>query len=273
MEKSYGFEMDYFSGKGFQSKGLHRHQFNELIFVIEGKLNFLVDDKLYKADGSCIILFKKGRLHTSEVDEGCVYTRYNVNFHRRYVNDIANPDKLIGCFSSDCTVIPLDKEQCNRFKLLFDELYNNYETVEKCGYSEEICRHMLTVILMQMSKLAENYPNLTGQYIDSSYVSDAVKYINGNITTKLLISDIADALFVSRTKLINDFKASTGITVGDYVISQRLKMAKKLLVSGKDVASAASGSGFMNTCHFIRTFKKHNGITPLQYARKHSKDT
>ncbi len=273
MEKTNGFEMDYFSGTGFLSKGLHRHQFNELIFVIEGKLNFLVDDKLYKADGSCIILFKKGRLHTSEVDANSVYTRYNVNFHRRYISDIANPDKLIGCFSSDCTVIPLDDVQSSRFKSLFEELNCNYASLENCGYSEEICRHLLTVILMQMSRLAENYPNLSGQYIDSSYVSDAVKYINDNITSKLLISDIADGLFVSRTKLINDFKASTGITVGDYIISQRLKIAKKLLASGKDVASAALGAGFMNTCHFIRTFKKHNGITPLQYARKHSKDT
>ena len=42
MEESKNFEIDYFSGLGYKSMGLHRHDFSELLFVLEGKLNFLV---------------------------------------------------------------------------------------------------------------------------------------------------------------------------------------------------------------------------------------
>ena len=265
------FEIDFFSGKEYKSFGLHRHDFCELIFVIEGKLGFLVNDKLYKADESCIILFKEGRLHTSEVDPDTVYTRYNLNFRRSFVSGSADFDKFNACFDSDCTVLSLEKGESARIKKLFEELYENSLTVGLDAYSGEICRHLICAVLMYVSRISENNPSAGNNCIDSSYIAEAVTYINDHLTQKLLIEDIANALFVSRAKLITDFKAATGITVGDYITMCRMKHAKKMLLAGEDVASAAVLSGFPNTCHFIRTFKKHNGITPLQYARKRLK--
>lgn len=272
MEENKNFEIDYFSGLDYKSMGLHRHDFSELLFVLEGNLNFLVDDKLYKADRNCVILFKEKRLHTSEVDASSVYTRYNLNFRRKFINETADYEKIKGCFDSDCTVLPLDEKQSGQLKSLFETMLENYNILETDKYAEEICRHILTAILMYVSRVAETVPISERQYIDRSYISDAVKYINDHLTEKLVIEDIADSLFVSRAKLIGDFKNSTGITIGEYITSQRLKKAKKLLSKGIEVGKSASESGFMNTCHFIRTFKKYNGITPLKYAHSSKKN-
>ncbi|MBQ2236502.1 MAG: AraC family transcriptional regulator [Clostridia bacterium] len=38
-------------------------------------------------------------------------------------------------------------------------------------------------------------------------------------------------------------------------------------MSGKSVNETAVLSGFVNTSHFIRTFKNETGKTPLQYCR------
>ena len=266
MNDDKNFEIDYFSGTGYKSMGLHRHNFSELLFVLEGKLNFLVDDKLYKASGNCMILFKEKRLHTSEVDSDSVYTRYNLNFRRKFISEIADYEKLKVCFDSDCTVLPLDEEQSIQLKALFDTMYKNYMLIDSDVYAQEICRHIMSAILMYVSRAAENSPQSEKQYIDVSYISDAVKYINDHLKEKLVIEAVADNLFVSRAKLIADFKNATGTTIGNYITSQRLKVAKKLLSEGNDVSTSALGSGFMNTSHFIRTFKKYNGITPLQYV-------
>lgn len=268
MDANKNFEIDYFSGTGYKSMGLHRHDFSELLFVLEGKLNFLVDDKLYKATGNCVILFKENRLHTSEVDGSSVYTRYNLNFRRKFINEAADYEKIKGCFDSDCTVIPIEESKAWQLTALFETMYENYTIMEKDAYAEEICRHIMSAILIYVSRASENAPHSDRQYIDRSYISEAVRYINDNITGKLVIEDIANKLFVSRAKLIGDFKTSTGITIGDYITSQRLKKAKHLLSEGFDVGSAGVGSGFSNTCHFIRTFKKNVGLTPLQYAKK-----
>ena len=251
--------------------GLHRHDFSELLFVLEGKLNFLVDDKLYKAGRNCVILFKEKRLHTSEVDSSSVYTRYNLNFRRKFINETAEYEKIKSCFDSDCTVLPLNEKQSGQLKTLFETMLENYRVMDSDTYAEEICKHIMSAILMYVSRAAENAPLSGRQYIDRSYISDAVKYINDNLTSKLIIEEIAESLFVSRAKLIGDFKNATGITICDYITSQRLKKAKKMLLEGHGVGESASESGFMNTCHFIRTFKKYNGITPLQYAHINKK--
>ena len=73
---------------------------------------------------------------------------------------------------------------------------------------------------------------------------------------------------MSRAKLINDFKKATGTTVGEYILSRRLKLAKVLIKEGHRISDVAERSGFNNPCHFIRTFKKETGITPLQYRDK-----
>ena len=271
MDENKNFEIDYFSGTGYKSMGLHRHDFSELLFVLEGKLNFLVDDKLYKASGNCVILFKENRLHTSEVDGSSVYTRYNLNFRRRFINEIADYEKIKVCFDSDCTVIPIEHSKAWQLTALFETMYENYMLMENDAYAEEICRHIMSAIIMYVSRATENAPMSDKQYMDVSYISEAVKYINDHITDKIIIEDISEALFVSRAKLIADFKKVTGTTIGDYITSQRLKKAKLMLRDGKNVESAAVSSGFVNACHFIRTFKKHNGVTPLQYAKNNRK--
>ena len=267
MENGQNFAMDYFSGIGYRSTGLHRHPFHELIYVKEGNLNFLVDDKLYKASGNCVILFKEKRLHTSEVDRNSVYTRYNLNFRQKYVSELIDYELLCDCFSADCTVLPVAPEERETFGMLFEALYRSYEDGgERSVYDEAVCRHLFAAILASVSRMARENPSAAGIYIDRSYIADVVRYIGERLDKKLLIGDIAGEFFVSRAKLVNDFKAACGITIGEYITAQRMKLAKKLLADGFDVGSCATRSGFANTCHFIRTFKAHTGVTPLKYA-------
>ena len=266
MEESRDFEMDYFSGTGYQSSGLHRHAFHELLFVTQGRLNFLVDDKLYKAGGSCLILFKEKRLHASEVDRNSVYTRYNLNFRQKFISEITDFEELRACFAADCTVLPVTEAQLPTLSALFSALYENYQTMHSDSYSQSICRHLLVAILTTVSRMACGNPERSGLYIDRSYISDVVRYINDHLSEKLIIADIAGVYFVSRAKLVGDFKAATGITIGEYVTARRLRLAKKLLRAGTDVSTTAARVGFANPCHFIRTFKTHTGTTPLKYA-------
>ena len=267
MDETKDFDMDYFSGTGYQSSGLHRHSFHELLFVSEGRLNFFVDDRLYKANGACLILFKEKRLHASEVDKACVYTRYNLNFRQKFISEITDYEQLRECFAADCTVLPVPDGQKETLSALFAALYENYRMPENDRYSEAICRHLLAAVLTTVSRMAGGNPDSEGLYIDRSYISEVIRYINDNLSEKLVIADIAGAFFVSRAKLIGDFKAATGITVGEYITARRLRLAKKLLRAGCDVGTTAVRAGFVNTCHFIRTFKQHTGTTPLKYAR------
>jgi AraC-like DNA-binding protein len=48
----------------------------------------------------------------------------------------------------------------------------------------------------------------------------------------------------------------------------RLAVAKRLLDGGKSVAEVYYECGFGDSSHFIRTFRKKNGITPYEYKKR-----
>jgi AraC-like DNA-binding protein len=65
------------------------------------------------------------------------------------------------------------------------------------------------------------------------------------------------------------FKKVSGYTFKEYLILQRIANAKSLLVyTDYNVTQICMKSGFNNVNHFIRTFKKQEGITPYQYRKK-----
>ena len=61
-------------------------------------------------------------------------------------------------------------------------------------------------------------------------------------------------------------KDRRGITLRQYIISYRLKLAKKLLnESGKSINEIAEECGFNDPSYFTKTFKSSFGVTPKEY--------
>lgn len=65
------------------------------------------------------------------------------------------------------------------------------------------------------------------------------------------------------SKVLKDRK---GITLRQYIISYRLKLAKKLLEeSGKSINEIAEECGFNDPSYFTKTFRSNFGMTPKEY--------
>jgi AraC-like DNA-binding protein len=61
-------------------------------------------------------------------------------------------------------------------------------------------------------------------------------------------------------------KERRGITLRQYIISYRLKMAKKLLeTTNRSAGEIAEECGFTDASYFAKTFKAAFGITPKEY--------
>jgi len=250
---------------------MHRHKYNELLFVLQGKIKFLVEDSIYQSNGSCIIIFKERRLHTTEVDSSQVYERYNIAFKYRYISDVVDFEGVRDCFENDCIIIPVNEEEKKELLGYFEPLFHLKEIEYSSKQDEMMKQHLLSVILLKVDRILKGHID-TSEYVMETYIADVLKYISSNLEKKLVIQDVSDLFFVSRVKLINDFKNVTGITIGDYIVTQRLKLSKELLLTGASVNETAVRSGFVNSCHFIRTFKKYNKITPLQYYKNKMKN-
>lgn len=262
---SSGIRADYFCGTRRENLGMHRHNNSEVLFVLEGHLNFLCADDIYNCSGCCLIFFREKKLHTTEVDPAKLYRRYNLNFRYGDVSDCIDYDNVRDILEPDCRILAVNSEKDKQeLTFLFESLCS---LSDKCAAVYDGMRKNLTALILAKASLIGKNSGQRNDCVVQSYITDVIRYITDNLDKKLVISDIAGVFFVSRAKLISDFKAATGITIGELITAKRIKKAKTLLKQGVSVSAAAGECGFANTCHFIRTFKNITGTTPLKYSR------
>ena len=100
----------------------------------------------------------------------------------------------------------------------------------------------------------------------NDFISFATTYIKDNIGADLSISNLCTALHVSKNYLYKSFRDNRGCTVNEYINSQRIKKAQKLLrETGDPIYHIAASVGIHNYTYFCRLFKKLTGLSPIVY--------
>ena len=94
------------------------------------------------------------------------------------------------------------------------------------------------------------------------------QYIKEHIEEKIYVEELCKAFFLSKNALYALFKREFQSTVNEFILSKRMKSAKRLLKeTNLSLTEIAAACGFDDYNYFIRIFKKKNGISPLQYRK------
>ena len=84
---------------------------------------------------------------------------------------------------------------------------------------------------------------------------------------QIAIQELADAVHLSCGHLSRVFRKTTGTTLEQYLIQQRVELAKRALLDPRlNVAEVAERCGFCNPAYFASVFKKHVKCTPREFA-------
>jgi transcriptional regulator GlxA family with amidase domain len=111
---------------------------------------------------------------------------------------------------------------------------------------------------IEENKLSESNP----------YFALVVELIQVNLTSKINLKVVAETVGLSMTSLYRLFKKEIGISPVEYIILERIKLAKQLLQDqSMYVKNVSYEAGFEDANYFIRAFKLHEGITPKQYQQ------
>ncbi len=106
----------------------------------------------------------------------------------------------------------------------------------------------------------------------SKLVTDISNYIQHHLSETTTTEQIAELLFISRSRLSTKFKAETGINLTDFIMQEKIEEAKRLLrYSDKSLYTISSFLGFASQSHFSLVFKKHTGKSPKEYRELHDK--
>jgi AraC-like DNA-binding protein len=96
-------------------------------------------------------------------------------------------------------------------------------------------------------------------------------YIQEHLAENIPLEDLANITGISKYHFCRSFKQSTGITITDYIIGERVKLAQKLLINSPlNIAEIAYACGFHDASHLNRYFKLLMQMTPTAFREKFS---
>lgn len=128
----------------------------------------------------------------------------------------------------------------------------------------EECAQALWLVLEKLCALTKEQ----GPYQD--LMLRAVYYIKLHYAEDLALTDIAEYANVNPNYLSGTFQKEMGLTVREFITTERVEAAKKLLEEGAlRVSDVAEAVGVHDVKYFSRLFKKAAGMTPGEYRERH----
>lgn len=121
----------------------------------------------------------------------------------------------------------------------------------------------------ELHQFAEQFFELRGQNKcnrQRTLVSQVNDYIAAHMDGDLSLTAIADAVHFHPVYLSRIYKEQAGMSLSDYIASQRLEVACAILrASNASISSVARDTGFTSSNYFSRWFRKKMGMTPQEY--------
>jgi len=95
------------------------------------------------------------------------------------------------------------------------------------------------------------------------------RYIEEHLSERIYIEDLCNKFFLSKNAIYELFRKEFNTTVNDFILQKRMRKAQKLLESelNLNITQISLLCGFSDYNYFIRSFKKHIGITPLKFRK------
>ena len=119
---------------------------------------------------------------------------------------------------------------------------------------------LLTEILQRYGLAAKKVPAY------STLTTDAINYIQQNLSANLTLDHLAEYCCVSRSLLTKEFYKEVGTSIGKYIDDQLLMTAQwQLQYTNMSIRDISRMLGYSEPCYFSRRFKQLCGMTPRQW--------
>lgn len=183
----------------------------------------------------------------------CIFLTCHASF------DYAKEAISLGC--RDYILKPAPYEEIEeKLKNLCDELTEKRKIQEQARYFTE-------------QNTEKKAAHETGTRSAEEIVAEVEQYIREHLRdSEMLVTDIAEAIYLNKDYLNRVFKKAHGISISQYMIQERMKLAGILLSDeANTVNDVAEKAGYNNYPYFASSFKKYYGCTPSQYQKEHTK--
>lgn len=259
--------------KNYDGVEAHRHNFYELMIFTRGGGVHEIDFKEYEIEENSLHFVSPSQVHRlkSAAARGYVFCFSEEFMALKEEGDFLHMYPFYD-FNNYVPVIKLDHELFKEINAVATIL--NANLLKDSVLRDDVLRCYFQVILLRTKEYFINSPASTMNRISTGHpkILEFKKLINTNYLKHYSAFRYAELLNISPNYLNSLCKNETSQTATELIHERLLLEAKRLLYVAKlNVKEISNHLNFDSVPYFTRFFKKHVGLTPLDYRNSFTK--
>jgi len=259
----------------------HWHPELEYIYVLEGKVDALIDEESFILEPGQGIMVNQNVLHAFRRVEGYEAVFFSIVFHPffifgygtaalsvKYMNPVVNNPDLKYLILKDDDPVTQPIIDCMK---QVQDLYNS----QAFGY-EIACKATLCHLWNVLLKLPQNPKTSLAKskriLNDEERIKEAIVFIEDHFAEPITLDEIAASIHISKSECCRCFQRVLRVTPFEYLLKYRIFYATKLMQQQDPAASSISNLaitvGFGNISYFNKVFKRVLNMTPTEYKKQ-----
>ena len=238
----------------------HWHNHIEALYVLDGKIDFKVEERKYLLEGGDMIIVNSEKIHSSKLNGRAKYILLQVPL-----------SAFEGIYDDMEGVVFKEALSSDESQKLFPFL----ERMLECVDSKEPEQRVKFVSLLYeffyviLSDFQAERKRAAGGYYGINRISPVLAYVEKEFRQKISLGDAAQIINVSPEHLCRIFKKYTDMTFNEYLMSLRISAFYQALQNtNQKISALLEECGIANYKVFIREFKKTFGATPEAIRQK-----
>lgn len=263
------FKLSHNTDKYTQPISFHSHDYFEIYFFVDGKVNYYVESERYEMKKGDVLIIPPGKLHRPVIRDNAAYERYVLWIYPAF---LAN-DTGIFAFIQELNNLVMEKKthlisfsetECSSLCALLNL------ALDACRADDELSGYTATssilLLLDQLYRKLQAVP--PASCAQGDLIPKVIVYLNDNFIRTPSLEELSDAFFVSKYYLAHRFKEYTKTTIHNYILMKKINLAKELLNKGTPSQMVCEQCGFSTYSNFYKAFVERVGTSPRKYARQ-----
>lgn len=257
----------------------NKHDHFEMVYIKKGSAYFNIEGIDVNMSPHSLIVIKPGRMHKFVVkSDMCELIVLSFTFKTKK-NDLDNHIALTDFIeyiedeaTGDFLFLPLNKK--NDIVHVMNRILRERIKTQVFGDFLSCLLIIELFVLLSRSLKQEWEQSAKNRNLKlHELLNIAKEYINTNYDKELTLTQVAKYIYLSDSYFAHSFKERFGISPKSYILKVRIEASKEYLKNtDTKVADVAKIIGFSSQQRFNDIFKKHEGITPLNYRQKCKKE-
>lgn len=240
---------------------IHFHQNIDLIYLLEGKLEVIIEGENFFLQSNDFIMINRYKKHSYHAEEEVLFAKFLLSYSE--MNDWLKTEHILFW----CNTVIDRRDAYDKVRVLIQKIFRQFfsNSREDKIYLESLYYQLLYTLITNFI-IGPNDIRYIDQVGENNRSQEIMNYINQNFDKEVSLKKLSEYLYLSNAYLSRYIKKELGLSFIELVNRVRLSHAlEDLLYSDESVLKIAMKNGFANVASFNKVFKNEYHMTPMDF--------